>query len=71
MNLFYGFENKKKFFEDTIIKLKVFNPNTLCNTDLLIDHFYTLDYDFIIDQMQYPFDTNMQLVLIIKELNNK
>lgn len=76
------YDKKKQFFEDTILKLKQFNPPITPDaktprTSLRIknqgnqsssDQF---DVSLIISQMQQLFDMNINLLSIVKDLNKK
>ena len=79
--LLNDFERKKKYFEDTISKMKNFNPNSISpninnikrsSPRLQNDKFTDgLDLYIIIDQMKYLYETNMKLINVVKSLNSK
>ena len=86
VNLLDDFGRKKLYFEETIGKLKKFQPNSISpnvntsknrsspritaskNDDKTLDQF---DVSVILNQMKYLFDTNMQLITIVKNLHTK
>ena len=82
LELMNDFEKKKKSLESTISKLKDFRPNptspsvtklTRSTSKQNTDRHDTERFDIlsIFNQMKYLFDTNMQLIITVKDLQTK
>lgn len=85
IDLFNDFEAKKRYFEETIVKLKNFSPvpvsparelrhsprlNTPSSSNITSSPNHS-DVSLLVQQVNYLFETNLQLINIINDLKNK
>ena len=86
LDLISDFEAKKKYFEETIVKLKNFSPipispareqrhsprlHTPNSTNLSSTSQNYPDVSVLIQQINYLFETNLQLINLVNDLKSK